>query len=179
MSPEQFAALLQAVTSDTTWKIVLGGALALIGGFLAKVWDEWRAIRTRRRAVLSFAADLLESYASTFSELVEFQGQTGTIWIVILDRMLEEAPVFARNREHLILVKDTQLRRDIQAVILKVHSTANLLKAAVADEIAKRAANAPAADTDAATKMTRHRFDQLRDRIDQARDLRQRLANRR
>ena len=179
MSPEQFTALLQAVNHDSTWKILLGAVLALAGGFIAKIYEEWRNIRTRRRAVLSFVADLIDSYTATFSELVEFQGQTGTIWIVILDRMLEEAPVFARNREHLILVKDDQLRRDIQAVILKVHATANLLKAAVVDEMAKRAPNIPVADLDAATKMSRHRFDQLRDRIDQARDLRQRLANRR
>jgi hypothetical protein len=161
------------------WKILLGAALALVGGFLAKIWDEWRAKHLRRRNVFAFMADLLDSYTSTFSELVELQGQTGTIWIVILDRMLEEAPVFARNREHLILVRDTQLRRDMQSTVLKVHSTATLLKAALADEMAKQRENAAQAEQETAKNLTRHRFDQLRHQIDQVRDLRSQLAQRR
>ena len=50
MTPEQFSQLLQAISHDSIWKIVLGAVLALTGGFLAKLWDEWRARRLRHRA---------------------------------------------------------------------------------------------------------------------------------
>ncbi len=119
----------------------------------------------------------LDSYSATFSELVEYQGQTGTIWLAILERITEEYSAFSRNREHLILINDTTLRRDIQSTILKVHGTANLLKVSVVDEQTKQNAHAPQAELEAAARMTRHRFDQLRHQIDQARDLRQRLAS--
>jgi hypothetical protein len=112
MTPEQFAEVLRATNTDSLWKIILGGALALVGGFLAKLWDEYRTTAVRRRNVFAFIGDLLDSYTATFSELVELQGQTGTIWLVVVQRMLEEAPTFARNREHLIVIRDTQLRRD-------------------------------------------------------------------
>jgi reverse gyrase len=177
MSPEQFAQLLQAISNDSIWKIVLGAVLAVAGGFLAKLWDEWRARLIRRNAVYTFGIDVLDSYSATFSELVEYQGQTGTIWLAILERITEEYSAFSRNREHLILINDTTLRRDIQSTILKVHGTANLLKVSVVDEQTKQNAHAPQAELEAAARMTRHRFDQLRHQIDQARDLRQRLAS--
>ena len=84
MTPEQFAQLLHAASNDSVWKILLGAILALAGGFLAKLWDEWRTARNRRRAVFSFVLDVFDSYIAIFSELVEFQGQTGTIWINII-----------------------------------------------------------------------------------------------
>ena len=177
MSPEQFAQLLQAISNDSIWKIVLGAVLAVAGGFLAKLWDEWRARLIRRNAVYTFGIDVLDSYSATFSELVEYQGQTGTIWLAILERITEEYSAFSRNREHLILINDTTLHRDIQSTILKVHGTANLLKVSVVDEQTKQNAHAPQAELEAAARMTRHRFDQLRHQIDQARDLRQRLAS--
>jgi hypothetical protein len=62
----------------------------------------------------------------------------------------------------LILVGDTQLRRDLQSTVLKAYSTATLLKGALG-EMAKGTSNAPQADRDAAAKMTRDRFEQLRD----------------
>src|SRR5437016_5899439 len=106
MTPEQLDAIIQAINSDSVRKILLGAVLALAGGFFAKIWDEWRTERKKRHAVFSFAIDVLDSYVTTFSELVELQGQTGTIWINIIERMLEEYPVFARNREHLIVITD-------------------------------------------------------------------------
>jgi hypothetical protein len=92
--------------------------------------------------------------------------------------MTEEYSAFSRNREHLILIDDASLRRDIQSTILKVHGTAALLRAAVVDEQTKQNAHAPQTELEAAARMTRHRFDQLRHQIDQARDLRQRLPPR-
>lgn len=178
MTPEQLAQVLKTVSIDSTWKIVLGAILALAGGFLAKIYDEYRNRAIRRRTVFDFVGDLLDSYTATFSELVELQGQTGTIWLVVVQRMLEEAPTFARNREHLIVIRDTQLRRDIQSTVLKVHSTAQLLVAAINDEIKKQAEKAPQPDIDAAERLKRHRFDQLRDQIDRVRDLQTRLAGR-
>jgi len=50
------------------------------------------------------------------------------------------------------------------------------LRAAVLDEIAKGNEKAAETELQAAAKMTRHRFEQLRDQIDRARDLRQRLG---
>jgi hypothetical protein len=178
MTPEQFAELLHAVSTDSTWKIVLGAILALAGGFLAKIWDEWRTNQNRRRIVFSFARDILDSYATAFSELVEFQGQTGMVWVNVIDRMLEEYPTFSRNREHLVMIEPAQLRRDIQSTILKVHGTANFLKAAVLDEITKRNANASETEQNASKDLTHHRLQQLRDQIDRARDLQQRLSRR-
>jgi hypothetical protein len=185
MTPEQFSELLRAASGQSVWHIIIGAVLALAGGFLATVWQEWRNQRARRRTVTVFACDVLDSMTGIFGELVDYQGQTGIVWISILDRLLEEYPTFQRNREHLISFADPRIRRELQTIVFKVNYTANLLKGAVLEAEKVRAAPAATAPDvgaqaapDPAVLMVRHRLEQLRAHIDQARDLRQRLARR-
>jgi hypothetical protein len=98
---------------DTLAAVVLGAAVATIGGLLAEHYEDIIERRRRERDAARFFADILSSIDAILD--MAFRSQTiGDPWGPVTVRMfktaLREAEVYERNRERLFDIADPGLR---------------------------------------------------------------------
>lgn len=136
--------ILYVGASEFAWGIIIGLMLSL---FISVVTASL-ASRQRRRLVNAFCHDLIGSVCEYIDSLDENFDRNRVISHEFLDNMAAEIAVYSRNREHLVLVKDAQLRNDVRAFFTQVAARVAVIRMRLAQyyDLYRAYQNAPERD---------------------------------
>ena len=105
------------------WLIVLGGLLAIIGGY---VGDELRALRERSReckAIKVSIADELQEIETTIGNMHQVWDQAQLLPPTYVTALLQTTSAYDNLRPRLFLIKDKALRKEISDFYKKLKDT--------------------------------------------------------
>ena len=108
--------VVDVVTSQFFWGIVFGLLLAVV---VAAV-SIWLDTRRRQRLVITLCKDLISSICDLIQNLEENRERNIIIEHEYLDTIAAEIVVYGRNREHLAVVPDPNLRSQIVKFFTRV-----------------------------------------------------------
>ena len=103
-------------TSPFVWGIVIGLLLAVVVA-RASVWFD---SQQRRRLVAALCMDLVKNISDLIQNLEDNRERNRVIDLEFLETITAEIFVYGRNREHLILVSDPELRIEIRDFFVRV-----------------------------------------------------------
>ena len=103
-------------TSEFVWGIVIGLLLAVVVAAVVNWFDTQR----QRRAVTALCQDLIGSVCDLIQNLEDNRDRNKVIEHEFLETIAAEIGVYARNREHLVLVSDAELQKDIRSFFTRV-----------------------------------------------------------
>ena len=96
------------------WLVVLGSALAFIGGIAAFFIQTWWTLRTRRKLIVEFLLDLLGAYERLAPRIAETHEKSGTLWNDLINLAVSDHTLYSRNQENLVLLRDDTLRVEVR-----------------------------------------------------------------
>ena len=99
----------EVLTSEFFWGIVFGLILSVFGTFVSA----WLNNFQRRKTVAVFCQDLIGSISDLIQKLEENRERNQLIDHEFLNTIDLEIQVYSRNREHLVVLDNTQLQRDV------------------------------------------------------------------
>lgn len=112
-----------ASSNSAVWAVVLGAALATMGGFVATQMERYVEHRRRERNAALFFGELL----STFHVILRFVQDThgkgdpfGPITLRMLKSARKELDIYDRNRESLFDLRHADLRARIQTIVIRM-----------------------------------------------------------
>ena len=97
-------------TSPFVWGIVIGLLLAVVAA-RASIWFE---SRQRRRLASALCMDLVRNISDLIQNLEDNRERNRVIDHEFLETITAEIFIYGRNREHLILISDPELRIEIR-----------------------------------------------------------------
>ena len=80
----------------------------------------WLDTKRNRRTVTAFCQDLVGSVCDLIQNLEDNRARHNLIEHEFLETISAEIAVYARNREHIVLVHDHQLRKDVRSFFTRV-----------------------------------------------------------
>ena len=108
------------VTDITTDQLVLGIVIGLFLSVVVAIITNWLDMRRKRRIVAALCQDLIWNVCDLIKNLEDNRDRTRVIDHEFLNTIAAEIDVYARNREHLVLVDDADLRKDIREFFNRV-----------------------------------------------------------
>ena len=169
--------VIDVLTSEFVWGIFIGLFLAVVVAGATILLDN----RRHRRRVAAFCQDSIESVCDLIQNLEDNRNRNRVIDHEFLEIIAAEIVVFGRNREHLVLLEDKQLRKDIRdfftrvaALVTQVQSSLRLFSHDIA--MAQSAAPPPPTSATGHLQDAHNVCDRLRDLINRQPNLDSRLA---
>lgn len=105
-------------TSEFLWGVVLGVALSII----TAVASNHLVSRERRKGVGSFFLDLVASTSDLVREMEDNRDRNKVIDHQFLELIKFDIGCYGRNREHLINIRDQELRKRVNAFFVRASS---------------------------------------------------------
>jgi len=102
--------------SEFVWGIVLGLLLSIV----VAVVTSWINNQQRRRTVAAFCQDIIRSVSDLIQNLEDNRDRNRRIDHEFLETIAAEIVVYGRNREHLVFLKDVQIRKDVRDYFTRV-----------------------------------------------------------
>lgn len=106
---------------DTVLAVVLGAALATVGGLIGEHYEDQIERRRRERHAARFFMEILSSVDNLVDRAIASQ-QFGDPWGPVTQRLfrtaMREAEVYERNRERLFDINDPELRKRIHTHVV-------------------------------------------------------------
>ena len=108
--------IFDVATSQFLWGITLGLLLTVA---VAAIHIRLE-MRQKRRIVAAFCQDLVDSICELIQNLEDNRHRNKVIDHEFLETIAAEITVYGRNREHLVVLSDGELRRDIRRFFTSV-----------------------------------------------------------
>ena len=99
---------------------IIGGILAIAGGYAGVHYQTSQAIKDRQKNVLRFAFNQFGNISEILKGLEEHRTRAKSIHNDFLDLIGAETQIFGRNIEVLIHVPDDRLMKDIRSALINV-----------------------------------------------------------
>ena len=106
----------RVLTSEFFWGIVIGLLLAIVVA-AATIWLD---SRRRRWTVAAFCQDLVGSVCDLINNLEDNRDRNRVIDLEFIETIAVEIGVYGRNREHLVVLADAKLRKDVREFFTRV-----------------------------------------------------------
>ena len=111
---------------DTLFAVVAGAVLATAGGLVATLIEGVLRRRERERGAAVLFGEILSAIARIVALTVEFRGRGdpyGPITMRMLRAVRREAETYDRNRESLYEIRNSRIRAEIHALMVRITLT--------------------------------------------------------
>ena len=105
--------------------LILGSVLAFSGGLVAYFIQFYHSRFEQRKLVKQFIRELLKDFTRISPKVREDYKRTGIIWNDVLQRINDSIIMLDRNKEHVFLIKENDLKEEILDFFSELRTTIN------------------------------------------------------